>query len=223
MSGFCRHFFAVALILAPAVGFACSADAATGFYAGAGFGLDLMPDRGLEIDATVGNQRFSLPTTSKWKTGWGVLFTAGYEWDFGLRTEFEYSFREQDVKSFDSTPWTGTQWDNSLMANALYDIDTGTALTPYIGGGIGGAHISWGDNFRPTGTSIIYDGSGVKFAWQGIAGAGYAITPRMTLTLDFRIKGSSGYTFPSTSGVVANNFDYMTRTIVLGFRYGFGS
>ena len=213
-----RHYSCILILsFVPA-----TAEAAEGFYAGAGAGVDLMPDRGLEIDATVGNQSFSLPTTSKWKTGWAVLFNAGYAWDFGLRTELEYSFREQKVASFDSSPWSGTQWDNSLMANALYDIPTGTALSPYVGFGVGGAHISWGDNFRPTGTSIIYDASGVKFAWQGIAGLGYAVTPRLTLDLNFRIKGSNGYAFPSTTGVVARNFDYLTRTVIVGFRYGFG-
>jgi opacity protein-like surface antigen len=214
-----RHYLCAAiLIVAPK-----AAHAAEGFYAGMGAGVDLMPDRSLEIDATVGKQTFSLPETSKWKTGWAVLFDAGYAWDFGLRTELEYSFREQKIASFDSNPWSGTQWDNSLMANAIYDIPTGMALTPYIGFGIGGAHISWGDNFRPTGTSIIYDGSGVKFAWQGIAGLDYAVTPRLTLDLGFRIKGSNGYEFPSTSGVIARKFDYQTRTVTLGFRYGFGS
>jgi len=215
MIGLRRFLVIAAITFAPAA----AAQSVGGFYAGAAAGVDFMPDRGLSIDATVGTQKFSFPTTSKWKTGWGVTFSAGYAWDLGLRTELEYSFREQKIATFDQNPWSGTQWDNSLMANVIYDIPTGIALQPYIGAGIGGAHVSWGDNFRPTGTSIIYDGSGVKFAWQAIVGAEYAVTPRLTATLDFRVKGSDGYSFPSTSGVSADKFDYLTRTVLLGFRY----
>ena len=213
----CRYLFPVILLFVPA-----TAGAAEGFYAGAGAGIDFMPDRDLEIDGAVGGRTFSFPATSKWKTGWAVVFNAGYEWDFGLRTEVEYSFREQKISAFGTNPWSGTQWDNSLMVNALYDIPIGMPFSPYVGFGIGGAHISWGDNFRPTGTSIIYDGSGVKFAWQGIAGLDYAVTPRLTLDLNFRIKGSNGYSFPTTMGIEARNFDYLTRTILVGFRYSFG-
>jgi OOP family OmpA-OmpF porin len=210
----------IAILVAPPAALSASQP---GFYVGLGAGPDFMPDRGLSIDGSAGGQNFSIPTTSKWKTGWGAFITAGYRWDNGLRAEAEYSFREQKVEAFDHTPWSGTQWDNSLMANLYYDIDTGTAITPYLGAGIGGAHLSWGDNFRPTGTSIIYDGSGVNFAWQAIVGAAYAVTPRLDLSLDFRFKGSGGdYTFPSTSGVTANKFDYMTRTLVFSIHYSIG-
>jgi len=210
---------AVASAAAPAA-FAASQP---GFYVGLGAGPDFMPDRDLTIDGTVGGRTFSFPATSKWKTGWGVFITAGYQWDNGFRAEAEYSYREQKIEAFGRNPWSGTQWDNSLMLNLFYDIRTGTPITPYIGGGIGGAHVSWGDNFRPTGTSIIYDGSGVNFAWQGIVGASYAVTPRLDLTLDFRIKGSGGdYSFPTTQNISADKFDYLTRTVVIGFHYSFG-
>ena len=199
------------------------ASAWTGFYVGLGGGPDFMPDRSLEIDDTFGGNTSRIPTNSKWETGWALTIVGGYKWDFGLRAEAEYSYREQKIKAFDATPWYGSQWDNSLMVNLFYDIPTGTNFTPYIGGGIGGTHLSWGDNFRPANTIVIYDASELKFGWQGIVGVAYTITPRIDLTLDYRVKGSEGYSFPANiPGIVANNFDYLTQTVVFGFRYSIG-
>jgi len=202
---------ALAPIALPSTAMAQGAVSQTGLYAGLGAGLDSMPDRSLDING--------FHVTSKWKSGWGVLAAVGYKWDFGLRTEIEYSYREAHVRAFNTNPWSGTQWDNSLFANALYDFNLGAGFMPFIGGGIGGAHISWGDNFRAA-SPVIYDASGNKFGWQGIIGLGYAISPRFTVTLDGRIKGSSGYSFHgSAPGTLIKNFDYITHSLFLGFRY----
>src|SRR5579872_5355976 len=89
---------AIALTPAPA------AAQTQGPYFALGLGYDRMPDRNLTINGNM--------VSSQWKPGWGGLAAVGYKWDFGLRTEAEYSARVAWVRTFNHTnPWTGTQWD----------------------------------------------------------------------------------------------------------------
>lgn len=195
-----------------------AAQAALGPYLSLGFGLDKVPDRDLNINGHT--------VSSQWKPGWGGLAAVGYKWFFGLRTEGEFSGRVSWVKTFNhANPWTGTQWDNSLMFNALYDFEFGLPITPYIGGGLGVTQIQWGNNFRvPTqATPTIYDAESIRSGWQGIAGATWAVTPQIALAVDYRIKGAfGGFGFPgSVAGKFINDFHYETRTVVASIRYAF--
>jgi OmpA-OmpF porin, OOP family len=184
-------------------------------YVAVGAGYDDMPDRNLNYTGFAVN--------SQWVSGWGALLALGYRGPYGLRGEIEFTQRESRLKDFDnSIPWTGTQWDNSLMVNALYDFHFGWPLVPYIGAGIGGTHISWGDNFRNPKEPSIYDYETSHLGWQGIVGASYDFTQNMELALDFRVKGAAAsYSFPgSEAGTYINNFHYFTHSVFLTFRYG---
>ena len=207
---------ASALLLAP---IPAAALTDLGPYLALGAGYDKMPDRPLVINGNA--------VTSQWKPGWGFLSAIGYKWFFGLRTEAEYSARVGWVKTFNGVnPWTGTSWDNSLMFNALYDFEFGSRITPFIGGGIGGTQIQWGNNFRaPRGaTPTIYDAESIRFGWQGIAGLNFDVIPGVALAVDYRIKGAKGFGFPgSVAGKFINNFDYQTRSVFLSVRYSFGA
>ena len=212
--------FAIFTGLAALAPMSAAAQSQLGPYLALGAAYDQMPDRNLVINGHAVN--------SQWKSGWGMLGAVGYKWFFGLRTEAEYSARVSWVRTFNhANPWTGTQWDNSLMFNALYDFEFGSRLTPFIGGGIGGTQIQWGNNFRaPTGpTPTIYDAESIRFGWQGIAGVTFAVTPAVALALDYRIKGATGdFGFPgSVAGKYINQFNYETRSIFLSLRYAFGA
>jgi len=190
-----------------------------GTYLALGAGYDKMPDRDLVISGHMVN--------SQWKSGWGGLAAVGYKWFFGLRTEAEFSGRVAWVRTFNhANPWVGTQWDNSVMFNALYDFEFGWPVTPFIGGGLGGTQIQWGNNFRvPTqATPTIYDAESIRLGWQGIAGLTFAITPALALAADYRIKGANGgFGFPgSVAGKYINQFNYETRSVFLSVRYSFG-
>jgi opacity protein-like surface antigen len=196
-----------------------AAQAQLGPYFSAGAGLDRMPDRDLVIN---GRQ-----VTSQWKPGWGGFAGVGYKWFFGLRTEAEYSGRVSWVRTFNhAAPWTGTQWDNSLMFNALFDFETGGPIVPFAGGGLGVTQIQWGNNFRvPTqATPTIYDAESFRTGWQGIAGLSFSVSPKLTLAVDYRIKGAAGdFGFPgSVAGKYINQFNYATQSLFLSVRYAFG-
>jgi len=190
----------------------------TGLYIAAGAGPDWIGDSKLTI--------FNSRVQTHWAAGWGGYAALGYRFPIGLRLELEASGRDALNHSFNKgDPWYGTQWDTSAMANILYDISTGTRFTPYVGGGIGLSHLSWGNNFRANLNELpyIYDDSGSEFGWQVIVGLAYNITSRLALTTDFRYKGSSGYTFHSSGPSYTNitNFDYKTSDLFFGLRYSF--
>jgi opacity protein-like surface antigen len=190
---------------------------AAGPYVAVGVGGDWVDRSSLSI--------FGTSVESRWATGWGGFAAAGYRFPFGLRLEVEGSGRDDQVHAFNQNPWFGTQWDTSLLANLLYDIGTFAHFTPYLGGGLGMSHISWGNNFRADLRAIpyVYDDSGTEFAWQAIVGVAYQITDRMAITLDGRYKGSNGYSFRASGPASADisDFDYKTRSLFLGFRYSF--
>lgn len=65
-----------------------------------------------------------------------------------------------------------------LFANVFYDIETGTALKPFVGAGAG---VQWVDvDYRPSDVNV---GSGTKagIAYQLMAGASYEVTPNVDL------------------------------------------
>ncbi|KUJ83866.1 hypothetical protein AVO43_08575 [Microbulbifer sp. ZGT114] len=71
------------------------------------------------------------------------------------------------------------EFDSSyLFANVYYDFDLGTALTPYIGAGIGNASIDV--DYSPSGVTIINDDDSV-FAYQLMGGATYEMSEQLSL------------------------------------------
>ena len=196
-----------------------SGQSVLGPYVAVGLAYDNMPDR----DLMIGGRTVS----SQWKPGWGGLAALGYRWSPHLRTELEGSERVAKVTTFNGTaPWAGKQWDNSVMVNGLYDLTLGGPITPYAGAGIGVTELSWGDNFRvPTqATPTIYDAEDSRVGWQAIAGVSYAVTPRISLALDGRLKGAfGGFKFPgSVAGRQISHFSYRTKSVFASVRYAFG-
>ena len=197
-----------------------AAQSAPGPYIALGAGYDDMPNRNL----TISGRRVS----SQWKSGFGGLAALGYRWSPNLRTELEASGRVAKVTTFNGVaPWAGKQFDNSIMVNGFYDVDLGGRFTPYVGVGVGMTQLIWGDNFRvPTqATPTVYDRDDVEAGWQAIVGASYAVTPKVALALDWRLKGSFGdYSFPgSVAGRSITHFNYRTRSVFGSVRYSLGS
>ncbi|MEM7068216.1 MAG: outer membrane protein [Pseudomonadota bacterium] len=90
-----------------------------------------------------------------------------------------------------------------VMANAYVDLGTFAGFTPYVGAGIGGAHVSYGTLFNdqtctpadPTcdGNDFNHGGeSEWRFAWAVHAGASYDINCRW--------KADAGYTYTHIEG-----------------------
>ena len=82
-------------------------------------------------------------------TGFNVGITGGVDCGPG-RYELELTYRQNDFDQisdpgFGSLPVDGDISALAFMANAFWDIATGSPVTPYLGGGIGVANVSIND------------------------------------------------------------------------------
>lgn len=132
----------------------------------------------------------------------GVVGTRLTNWAKGLRVELEAAYRRNDVAGVwtTSTGYTGGFLEGnmstfSIMANAWYDIDIGSKVRPYIGGGIGWARArSEGvavETFSySTPTTFSTRGSGQNehsgFAWQLGLGFNYEVAPDVDVGIGYR-------------------------------------
>ncbi|MIL09150.1 porin family protein [Salmonella enterica subsp. enterica] len=111
-----------------------------------------------------------------------------------------------------------------LLANAYVDIGTWNGITPYVGAGIGGAHVKWDELHND---DIIHKGSGNwRFAAAVMAGASYCLTDRVKLDAGYRfsrIQGGKMFEYAN----IGNNgpgWDrgFNTHEVRAGLRYQFG-
>lgn len=120
-----------------------------------------------------------------------------------------------------------------LLANAYAELGTYKRITPYIGAGIGGAHIKWGDlrNQIPPDIDDRHKGAkGWRFAWALMAGASYCITSNWHADLGYRfsrIEGGrmSNYADSSLGGPGSGPHFHgriNTHEVRAGLRYQFG-
>jgi outer membrane autotransporter protein len=142
---------------------------------------------------------------NKSDNAWGGGLAVGYDFNakFGLpvRAEVEYAVRSQSRvsgRAADSAALgilIGDYFDvtrklsvTTLFANVFYDFKTGTAFTPYVGGGLGAALIHVKDSVREG--YYGYAGSGSKdvsnFAWNLAAGVNYSFDANWSLDLGYR-------------------------------------
>jgi opacity protein-like surface antigen len=114
----------------------------------------------------------------------------------------------------------------SFMLNTYFDIDTGTALTPFIGGGIGVAKIDAEIRARGSVSESVSDDD-VVFAYQGIVGVAYAINANTSLDLSYRYFATADPDFEDEYDIGYDHFkggldsEYGGNHLMLGFRYSF--
>lgn len=105
--------------------------------------------------------------------------------------------------------------------NVLYDINTGSSLTPYVGAGIG--YQSTDVDYQPSGVSVG-EGDDDGFAWQAIVGASFAVTEQLDVFGQYNYRESFSRAdielslLPATLGVQSKQ-----SIISAGIRYRFGS
>lgn len=110
------------------------------------------------------------------KNAWEGSAAVGMQMN-SFRTELEYTYRDKiEGHHHDAKHKVDTM---SLMVNGYYDIDTGTAMTPYVNLGIGASRLK----LREIDVSSKTD---YKFSWGGGVGVGYEITKDMTFDVGYR-------------------------------------
>ena len=118
----------------------------------------------------------------------GVVLAAagGYQFKNGVRGEGELDFRRVTTDRM-STPAGRISADGDLrsygfMANLYYDVITRTAVTPYVGGGVGLAVADFGRG-SSKGAPLWNPGHDLSVAYQGIGGFLVRLTERTSLDL----------------------------------------
>jgi outer membrane protein OmpA-like peptidoglycan-associated protein len=153
---------------------------------------------------------------------WAVSGALGYALGNGLRLETEVGYRPNDVDNI--TGVAGGSGDVDVlnwMFNALYDLDYwNLPVKPYVGAGIGIAHVDF-DGVTPVAGSTIND-SDIGFAFQGIAGLSLDLTENLAATLDYRHLRVPNVSFRTNGGTNVDS-DYATNQIMIGLRYTFGA
>ena len=136
-----------------------------------------------------------------------------------LRAEIEYAARGDVRASWDSG-MAMRKFDalfnvQTLQANVYWDIDTGTAFRPFIGGGLGLSFI-YADY---TGDGYNCSDSTTGFAWNVGAGIAYDINESVTVDLAYRFAGFGHAEAKMQNHTMRN---YMTANeFLLGLRLNF--
>jgi opacity protein-like surface antigen len=197
-----------------------------------------------DLDIILNNTTASPPTTATYNDGYNVDFKTGYDLDAivgyklgPVRLEGEAGYKNAKVKSLSvSTPLitdvgtasgttvTAANFNTgdhigivSLMANALLDGDFGGGFGGYIGGGAGRAWTKFsGDKDN-------------AWAYQGIAGLRYAVTPNIDAGLKYRYFRTGNLNFNDAFAVNGTNFTteasghYSSHSLLASLVYNFNS
>lgn len=150
-------------------------------------------------------------------------------WDFAPgnpvgegRIELEYTRRSNSLDqvkfvegSFESG---GSVTMDSLLLNFFGVFRDNRPWSPYIGLGIGAAHIE-ASNLKVDGQPLG-KGSAVVFAYQAGAGLDFTLTDYLSLDLGYRFFGSTRPKFNEANGHEFG-MDYFSHNAILGLRLGF--
>ena len=152
--------------------------------------------------------------TDKLKFGDEVLggsFAYGIK-NGALRTEIELNLKDDAKEGYEGG--TSTMENNSVMLNAYYDINTGTRLTPYIGGGVGVAYNKAGIK-----SESEFSKSKTNFAWQLGGGLSYALTANVDIDAGYRYSDTGNVKMRDGDSVI--KYESESHEFLLGIRYTF--
>jgi opacity protein-like surface antigen len=115
-----------------------------------------------------------------------------------------------------------------LLANAYADLGTWHGVTPYLGAGIGGAHIKWDTVYDPTpgATETNPGAKNWRFAYALMAGASYCLTDHLKLDAGYRfthIQGGRMFDYDVTSAGPGYDRGMNVHEVRGGLRYQFGN
>jgi outer membrane protein OmpA-like peptidoglycan-associated protein len=188
------------------------------FYVGI-FGGAIFP-----LHSSIDGPQVPSGSRADWNTGWVAGGTVGYIIGNGFRVEAEGAYRYSQLHQLYGIGGGGRISNISAMGNVLYDINTGTFITPYIGAGVGVSYAQVRANPSPSAaTQVFFSDHDVVFAYQGIAGLSFQITPEVALGVDYRFFGTLDPRIAaSTPPNSDHDFTNRQHTVTANIRYLFG-
>jgi len=205
-----------------AIGLGVAAYAPDGFAAPKGPFIGIMGGVNFSDDQDISGVGAGINRNVDTDTGWAALPSIGYRYGNGVRTEFELGYRKNDIDSVSGAAnGSGDISAKSAMLNLLYDVDTGSRVMPYIGGGIGYAQVDY--DVRPVGVGVngVNDDDNV-FAYQGIAGLSYWVNEAVEVAAEYRYFATQDPDFRTSAGVPVEG-EYDSHAALIGLRWNFGA
>ena len=108
-----------------------------------------------------------------------------------------------------------------FMASLLYDLPLGTRIQPFVGGGVGVAHIMADNEFLTGGTTDIGDSNSTNFAWQLQGGVKYPLDDSMKLRVDYRYIDMGDFDTTATPGGQNFTADVASHDVRIGVTWDF--
>jgi opacity protein-like surface antigen len=180
-----------------------------GFYLKGSLGL------GMAMDSDIDNMPNSAGTAKvTYDAGFLASLAAGYDFANPMRMEIEFMHMKNDLDqlSYDNAYGNFNEGDmktQAFMLNGYYDVDTGSAWTPYIGVGAGWAKLALNTPAFP-----VSDNDNV-FSYQFIGGVAYAFNENWSLDAEYRFLGTGD------AEISGADYDLNSNNLMLGVRYSF--
>lgn len=168
--------------------------------------------------ANIGELSFDLEYAAGISVGY-IPPVSNSVWD-NTRWEIEAMYRETDFDNLTGVTAPGGVGGSietyTAMANAYYDVDTGTGWAPYVGGGIGVAQ----HDFDSITTNT--DDTDIVLAYQAMAGISYSFEDfsGWTVGLGYRYYGTQDPDFTTNAGASLDH-EYDGHNLEYSIRYQF--
>lgn len=190
------------------------ADSAEGPYVSGNLGLAIDHDTDV-TDSTLPGITIDIESGSGLALGAAV----GYAYEYNARLEAEIAYQKNDMdkaRVFGSAAdLTGDASSLALLLNGYYDFKNASALTPFVGAGIGIANVEVND-FHVSGSGLrSASDNDTVFAYQVGAGLGYAVNETVTIDAKYR------YFKPSNPDFDTTTIEYSSHNIYADIRVGF--
>lgn len=154
--------------------------------------------------------------------GWAVEVAAGYYITDYFRSELAMAWRQADI---DDLELLGTALDLdetdiglfTTMLNGYFELPFVLGVRPFIGGGVGFAYFDV--NLATKAPIVAVDSGNFTFAFQGLVGLAFHITPNIALTGTYSYLGTHETEEDGLDGLVIK--DFRAHTLMAGLRFYF--
>jgi opacity protein-like surface antigen len=140
--------------------------------------------------------------------GWGLDIGVGRDLGSGFRADAEALY----LKSDGHDRLTDHHKTVGGFVNAYYDFNKDGALQPFVGAGVGVAHVNI--------DGVSYRGHDTGFAYQLKGGLGYRFSDRLTGEVAYRYLGAPDLRIGTTPFEAKG--DWRAQTVSVGLRYKLG-
>ncbi|WP_161973835.1 OmpA family protein [Hwanghaeella grinnelliae] len=186
-------------------------DAAAQWYVEGQGGINIPADSdldgtGFDVDAEI-------------DPGFVGLVTIGHDYEGLFRVGGEFGYRDGDIDNVGGVSASGDVDVMSAMLNVFLDFDIGEpALKPFIGAGLGVAHVD-ADGVNPV-NGLTMDDSDTGLAGQLIAGLAYRVADNLDVTGTYNLFYVPDVEFGLSNGTDVDS-DYLSHSFLIGLRYTF--